>query len=69
MEDEEFWERPRAARRARRPRRRYTEGPDGDRNGEPAEDSPNCLLYSIVLAALAVVIGFELGLLFVLVGR
>lgn len=48
------------------PRRSWEPPPKGheaDRNGEPCEDSPNCLLYTIVLAALAAVVGFELGML------
>lgn len=40
------------------------DGHEGDRNGEPAEDSDNCLLYAVTLAALTLVVGFELGLLF-----
>jgi hypothetical protein len=51
-----------------RPKRAWSEPPpaghEGDRNGEPCEEDWGCLLYAIVLAALALVVGFELGLLF-----
>lgn len=59
--------RPRRAAGARSRDDWWTEGPEGDRNGEPCESPDNWQLYAIVLAAMAVVIGFELGLLFWLV--
>lgn len=51
-----------ASSRQVRPRREQLDEQPGSRNGEPSEEDPpfNCLLYVIVLGALAMVIGAEL---------